>query len=481
MNRRAFLANAGLLIPAGLVRHSFADNTSSAGLEIPLHIDVTRTVATIPADFIGLGYEISSVARPGLLSATNSAYVQLVRSLGKRGVIRVGGNTADYASYLANGTPVSLPEGKGGSVVNDAVLHDLGEFLEATGWQLIWALNLGSGSLQNAVDEARAVMRAVGDRLLAFEIGNEPDLFSHNPHRHRNYGYNDYLREFRQYREALQKAIPGIPFAAPDAATATDWVTRFAKDERSNIKLLTEHYYRDGAKNPTSTIDELLHPDPKLTTMLQQLKAASESSGLPYRICETNSFYGGGKAGVSDTFASALWVLDFMFSVASGGCAGVNMETGVNQLGFISHYSPIGDDEHGHYWAAPEYYGMLAFAQTGVGRIVGCSVDAGGKNISAYATQPDAKRLMLTIINKEADYHAEVAIKHEMSASFKTAQVLQLSAPSLESKSGIALGEAAVSASGAWHPASTTSITFNNAGLKLRVPHASALVATLSV
>ncbi len=399
-----------MLIPASLVPRGLAESTSSSGGEIPLRIDLTRTVATIPPDFMGLGYEISSVARPGLLSATNSVYVQLVRTLGKHGVIRIGGNTADYASYAANGSPASVPEGKGGSVINDGVLRDLAGFLEATDWQLIWALNLGGGTVENAVDEARAVTRTAGNHLLAFEIGNEPDLFSHNPHRHRSYGYRDYLSEFRRYREALQKALPGIPFAAPDAATATDWVTRFASDERANIKLLTQHYYRDGAKNPTSTIDELLHPDPKLATMLQQLKAASNSSGLPYRICEANSFYGGGKPGVSDRFASGLWVLDFMFALASAGCAGVNMETGINQLGFISHYSPIGDDEHGHYWAAPEYYGMLAFAQAGMGRIVDCSIEAGGKNISAYATQPDPKHIVVTFINKEPGYDADVMI-----------------------------------------------------------------------
>jgi hypothetical protein len=481
MNRRAFVTNAGFLIPAGLVPFCFSASVSSSAPEIPLSVDLTRTVATIPLDFMGLGYEISSVARPGLLSATNSVYVELVRTLGKHGVIRIGGNTADYATYSASRSPASVAEGKGSSVVNDTVLRDLGGFLAATGWHLIWALNLGSGTVENAVDEARAVTQAVGKHLLALEIGNEPDLFSHNPHRHRSYSYNDYSSEFRRYREALQKALPGIPFAAPDAATATDWVTRFATDERANIELLTEHYYRDGARNPTSTIDELLHPDPKLATMLQQLKAASYASGLPYRICETNSFYGGGKPGVSDTFASALWVLDFMFTLASAGCAGVNMETGVNQLGFISHYSPIGDDEHGHYWGAPEYYGMLAFAQAGVGRMVACSMDTDGKNISAYATQPDSKRLTLTVINKEPVYDADVVIKHEVLRTLKSAQLLRLSAPGLESKSGVTLGDAAVSATGAWHSTSGKPVPITNAGLKLRVPRASALVASLSL
>ena len=67
---------------------------------------------------------------------------------------------------------------------------------------------------------------------------------------------------------------------------------------------------------------------------------------------------GGGRPGVSDTMAGALWVLDYMFTLAQYGCAGVNTETGVNQLDFISSYSPIGDDEHGHHlWLYTEEYG----------------------------------------------------------------------------------------------------------------------------
>ncbi len=140
----------------------------------------------------------------------------------------------------------------------------------------------------------------------------------HEGHRHTGYDYEAYLREYRTYRDALRKAIPGIAFAGPDAAIATDWVTRFAVDEGKDIKLLTHHYYREG-QNPTSTIDKLLHTDPKLAPILAKLRAASESSGVPYRICEVNSFSGGGRPGVSDTLAAALWVLDFMFTLAIRG------------------------------------------------------------------------------------------------------------------------------------------------------------------
>ena len=446
--------------------------------EVRVTLEPARTLAVIPPGFMGLGYEISSVARPGLLSAQNSAYVQLVKTLGAPGVIRVGGNTSDYSSYSATGKPLSSPEGKAGSVVNDAVLQELGSFLDATGWTLIWGLNLGNGGLENAIDEAKAVTAAAKKHLLAFEIGNEPDLFFHQGHRHAGYSYDDYVREYRTYRDALRKAIPNIDFAGPDVAVATEWVARFATDEGKDLKLLTHHYYREG-QNPTSTLDKLLHTDPKLAPVLAKLRAAAESSGVPYRICETNSFSGGGKPGVSDTLGAGLWVLEFMFTLASAGCAGVNMETGVNQRGFISSYSPIGDDEQGHYWAAPEYYGMLAFAQAGAGRIMGSTIDAGGRNISAYATQPTKDRTVLTLINKEPKSDAVVVIDAGACASFRTGSVVRLSGPSLESKSGVTLGGASLSAAGLWKPTLREEISTSRRTPQVRVPAGSAAVVTL--
>jgi hypothetical protein len=194
MNRRRFLTQSTGFVSGAIAQSRFAKalQVVSGEAEVRVTLDPAQTLAVIPPDFMGLGYELSSVARPGLLSARDATYVQLVRTLGEQGVIRVGGNTADYASYSATGQPLSSPEGKAGSVVNDAVLRDLGTFLDATRWKLIWALNLGHGTLENAIEEAKAVTAAAGDRLLAFEIGNEPDLFPRREgHRHTGYGYDD--------------------------------------------------------------------------------------------------------------------------------------------------------------------------------------------------------------------------------------------------------------------------------------------------
>src|SRR5215469_8202496 len=370
MNRRGFLANS--LRAASVLASSrtvSAQNEGDPTARVTIHTG--RSGFPISPDFMGLGYEISSVARPGLLHPANRVYLQLVRTLGARGVIRVGGNTSDYATYSPAGNAVSAPTG---TVVNDAVLDDLGGFLEASGWNLIWGLNLGTGTKAGAVAEANAVLASAGGRLLAFEVGNEPDLFEYAQLRKPGYGYEDWLAEYRLYKAALHGSNSVISLAGPDAAIVTDWVSSFAADEGRDAVLLTHHYYREG-QNPTSTIEKLLGVDPKLQPQLAQLSATSRSCRVPYRICEVNSFSGGGRPGVSDTMAGALWVLDYMFTLAANGCSGVNMETGVNQLDFISSYSPIGDDEHGHYTATPEYYGMLAFSVAGRGKMVKVQMD----------------------------------------------------------------------------------------------------------
>src|ERR1700727_1004182 len=165
LSRRTVMAGATALPFAAAPPYGSA----RAASPVMVTVDAGKALATIPADYMGLGFEISSVAVPGLLSAGNHAYVKLVRDLGHQGVIRIGGNTADFSRYDAHGTAVSAPKA---TVVTEANLRELKTFVDAVGWKLIWGLNLGDDRLDNAVEEARAVSNIMGDRLLALEIGN---------------------------------------------------------------------------------------------------------------------------------------------------------------------------------------------------------------------------------------------------------------------------------------------------------------------
>jgi hypothetical protein len=421
LNRRAFVS--------GALGAAIASAQPSA---VRIQLDPQTRLGRIPPDFMGLGYEVSSVSERGLFTASNRAYVQLVRSLSPQGVIRIGGNTSDYASWSANGPAVSSPKA---TVVDRRGARDLATFLRATGWRLIWGFNLGRGTVEEAVDEAVAVASSAGDRLLAFEIGNEPDLFA-GVHRPAGYSYADYYGEYRRFKKAIRDKLPNAPFAGPDVIVHADWLEQFAVTEAADLKLLTHHYYAEGPPdNPTSTIENLLKPNAILPGLLGRLEAASRSARVPYRICETNSCFGGGKPGVSDTLAAALWGLDFMFTLAHFNAAGVNLETGVNHLGFLSYYTPITPDG-----PRPLYYGMLAFSLASHGERIQLTLDNAGLNVTAYAVRSERGDIWLTLVNKEATRNAHVRAS---CPGIATASARRLTAPSLTSKDGVTLGSAA--------------------------------------
>ena len=180
-------------------------------------------------------------------------------------------------------------------------------FVKASGWKLIYGLNLSHGNPADAALEAAAVAQAVGDSLLAFQIGNEPDLFRRSQ-RPKTYGVKDYLAEWKTFADAVRGRVPNAPFAGPDTSYYTDWVSAMAREDASYLVLLSQHYYAEGpASSPKSTIDRLLHSSGRLSKTLQSCRQAALSSRLPYRLTEANSCFAGGKRGVSDTLASALW------------------------------------------------------------------------------------------------------------------------------------------------------------------------------
>jgi hypothetical protein len=502
VDRRRFIEACVGLAGYPLLGLKTASAEAATTRAVDIKIDGRKPRRRIPDDFIGLGYEISSVAIAGLLSDKNRANVELVRRLGRNGVIRVGGITSDSSSFAADAVASPAPKA---TRINIATLRELGGFLDATGWKLIWGLNLGDRNVENAVEEAVAVAAAVNDKLLAFEIGNEPDGFAgqeFGAHRPTSYSYDDYLKEYREYKAAIRVRLPGAPFAGPDASWDTNWVTRFAADEGGDLKLLTRHYYRAGANNPyldrlfeashispqqradyearrkNNKIDLLLQKDPSVGPMLQELGAASAAAHAPYRICEANSFYGGGQPGASDTFVAALWVLDFMWTLAQGGCVGVNMETGVNHLDFVSYYSPIRNGPSAAVSVAAEYYGMLAFAQAAQGECLAPDYDSADLNLTAYAALASDGHLSVTVINKDPHGDADVTITAD--ESFRRAVVLRLAGYALDSADGVTLGGAVVAADGSWSPVQVEAPVVTAGKCKIRMPAATAAVVQLT-
>jgi hypothetical protein len=335
----------------------------------------------------------------------------------------------------------------------------------------MWGLNLGTGTKEEAVAEATDVTAALGDRLQSFQIGNEVDFLPRFKGK-----FDAYHSAYLAYKSAIRSALPNSVFSGPDCANNLDWVPQFAQAEHKDMQLLTHHYYVGDQSQKSTSIEKMLKHDDRWEKRLASLQQICQTDGIAYRINEVNSFSGGGREGVSDTFAEALWCLDFMFEVASHGCNGVNIQTDINHLAWVSHYSPIIHDATG-IRVRPEYYGMLAFAVAGNGKMLKTTVSETDANISAYATVDQHGTIWVTLINKNLDRDLKIELSPgEMPVS---GDVYRLTAPTAQSAEKVTYGETEVAADGTWTPKPSEKIDSADRVAFFNLRHASAAVISL--
>jgi hypothetical protein len=425
----------------------------------------------ISENFIGLSYESAVLASPKHLSSGNLSIMGLLRGLGPGGVLRLGGNSSARMVWRETG---NRPE-VGSFVITPPAIDALAALVNALDWRLIYGLNLARAKPEAAAEEAAYVAQAAGPRLLAFQIGNEPDGFGRwSRVRPQSYDLNAFIAEWRQFHAAIIARLPTAPFAGPDIVSEQSWVRPFVAATGHELVLVTRHYYADGpAGAPHISLNRLLRSAPNTERMLEDMRAISESSQLPFRIVETNSIFNEGQPGVSDAFGSALWGVDFMFQVAEAGGGGVNFHTGD-----VKAYTPIGPGPDGQHMARPLYYGMLMFKEAGRSAVlVPVRLMAEGLNMAAYATRAADGTLKVCLINKDLKRSARVGI--EAGRDFQSASLLRLTAPSAETRTDVTLGGSAVDGFGHWSPQPLRSFPWRRDPF-VDVPAASAVIVQLS-
>ncbi|HTC74435.1 MAG TPA: hypothetical protein VK684_02585 [Edaphobacter sp.] len=144
----------------------------------------------------------------------------------------------------------------------------------------------------------------VGERLVAFVIGNEADGFGEDSFfRVKGYDFNQYFAEYDAWVKAIRRRVPGARFAGPDTDGKVDtWVMEYARRTRGDAVMLTSHFYGMGpASDARMTAERLLRKvNAELDVQIAGVEAARDAAGgTPYRMDEGNSCFGGGREGVS--------------------------------------------------------------------------------------------------------------------------------------------------------------------------------------
>jgi Glycosyl hydrolase family 79 C-terminal beta domain len=455
IDRRHFLSSLAGLFGIG----ALSPELQGAGNdENELSVDFSAPGYLIPENFLGLSFDTIGLLLDGILLPENRSFISLVRRLGTKGVIRIGGSSSDHASLRM------------GLTIQRIHIEHLAAFLSATGWQLIYGLDLGSGKPEQAAAEAEMVAQIVGPRLLAFQFGNEPDLFRTGI-RKSNYNPPDYIAEWREFLKELRTRVPGAPLAGPDIAFDTSWLPPFIHAFGSEVAFLTCHYYTEGpASSPDVTMKRMLGSGEALAKIIDSVAGYTAGSGLKVRMAESNSVYGGGKPGISDTLGAALWGVDVMFTLAEARWLGINFHGGSG-----SYYSPIAQTSSGTFAPNPLYYAMLLFAYAGRGSLVPIHTRGIRPSLRAFAVRATAGEHRVILVNRDLAQNEHV----RLATTGQRATILRLTAHSAESKSGLTFGGASVDPNGDWAPQVTESVTLNSDRFVVDVPAASAAVVQI--
>ncbi len=463
----------------------------------PVSVSVAARPAgpAVSADFIGLSFEMRSL--PTIAGyASRGNLVALLRSLGP-GVMRFGGVSADeQAAWVAAG---AARPGWASTAITEGALEGIAALARETGWRVLLTVNLGHYDPPAAAREAAAAHALLGSSLAGIEIGNEPDLFVRKHMRPPGWGVAAYEPQAAAYRAAIEAAAPGVPIVGPDPSTGAVGL-RWMRSAASTLRpqLLTDHYYPLSSCGYTPTLSELLSPTVRRSESeaLRRMMVIAHAHATPLRVDESNDVSCEGQRGVSDTFAAALWALDYTARAMAAGVAGVNFHDLIDRP---HAYSPLiargpraldGSDPTPPLHAAPEWYALLAARvlmgtrppdRAGERPLPTAVQGAAPGELSASAMRGPNGRVRLVLVDYDPPGSPPLAVRLRVSRGLAGGSVLRLTAPSPAATGGVRLGGRAVAPDGAWSTPRALPAVHGRAGsLAVQIAPSSAAVVTLS-
>jgi hypothetical protein len=451
-------------------------------------IDTRSPGHAIPEDFCGVSFG-AIAERPQhngafIFSPTNTQLIALFTNSGIRN-LRLGGSTVE-------GLKAAHP--------SRAAIDSVFGFAKAARINVIYSLPLENGNSSDDAETAQYIWNNYRPWLDCFAIGNEPDIRRYH---YPPFGsgsdpaitnYASYLVQWRAFADAITRLVPDAKFAGPDAAGA-DWAPRFASDEKNSglVVMATQHYYVGGSPFVSTNddgpvrmpapkaIEKMLSPnylDRKYPGLYKDAIAPVVADGMPYRITEADDCLKG-VPNSSDSFASALWALDYLHWWAAHGASGVNFH---NTEWFTTDTVYL-NEASGNYCINPKAYAIRAFDLGSHGSVVPATISSGKKlNLTAYAVC-DETNLYVTIINKEYGPGARSASVAIVPTGFSAGDVQEifLSAPNgdVRAKNGITLGNSAIPDHGQWQ-GQWQSLDPDKNGCTVTVPAATAVLIRMS-
>jgi hypothetical protein len=201
--------------------------------------------------------------------------------------------------------------------------------------------------------------------------------------------------------------------------------------------------------------------------------AAAVARRLPLRLTEVGLSVCGGVAGQSDTFATALWAPDTLFSLLAAGVSGVNIHMRAN--GFLNtalDYTPSG------IYPEPMFYGLALFARAlGPGaQLMQIHRHGLPSTVRTWAVMLPNGALRLLVIDKSSQSTSVLLPAY----SRQPATVQRLLAPSITANDTVTLDGQRLGDAGYWTgPRVTQSLRARGGRYRFGVPGFSAVLVSM--
>ena len=469
-------------------RHGAIDSSARPTRPAPsvtVSLDIAHPGPPVPQDFLGLSFEMSSLPQIARYGGRGD-FVTMLRSLGT-GVLRFGGVSADTRIAW---TDAQTPRPAWASGVVDADdFRQLAGLAAQSGWQIVLTLGIAHFEPRAAAREAAAAQAALGPSLVAFELGNEPNSYALHGMREEPWGLDQYNAQVAEYRAGIEAAAPGVPLWGPDVSGShafETWGPGEVVDQRPTT--LTGHHYPLGCaqRKPVPSVTSLLSSPiwRREVASVRRYVALSQSAGLPFRMDETNSVSCGGVAGISNTFASALWAAGYLPKLMGSGSVGVNMHGNVANC---KGYSPVcapGPHElsSGELRAQPEWYGLLMARQLlGTQPLpTAVKVRRTDANVHVVGFAAPDRSLRVVAVDDDPPGRPALVVRLKVGSAFAAASTLALTGRSPRALSGVELGQSEVDPDGTWAPRRYGRATASGGVIAVELPAASAVLVNVA-
>lgn len=433
---------------------------SATGVVAPTTVTVgaDKTGMIMPAGLVGLSLDIEHLIDMQMDPALST--LGQVLSLGSDPVLRFGAQSVDRRFFWTS-TDEPIPNWKlvPGFVgdkrtiakVTPATLEKLNTILKQSNGRVLLAVDLGHFDPARAADFAKWSQQILGDRLLGFSLGNEPNGYNrdHNPYyllRPTSYGFADYAKEAKAYSEAIAAAAPGAKIMGPQAYEES-WWGPFLDLKLPNTGALTFHHYPlsdcwSPAESATGrSITNALSRS--LSDSSAKYAAAAfdavKGFGLPAWNSETNISSCPGPNEVLKTQASAQWTVNYAMRSATEGVTKLFFHGALDACKGGPPGSPLCDSgpykkPNGIISMRAQYYGIMMVNKMGAGDFLHNTV-SGDENIYSYPVRHEDGTMSLMIVNQNDPTKAAPAqITLKLPAQTATGTMTQLAAPELTSQ-----------------------------------------------